>query len=536
MKIDYKNPDYMDIFAQRNKKLKNLRKSNDPKVWDALKLHYKDNPIDFICDWGCTLDPRNVELGLPTTIPFLLFDAQKQMAAWILERWKSQENGAIVKSREVGASWVFIALMCTLGLFHHGFCAGFGSRKEDLVDRLSDPNTLFEKARQFLQLLPKEFRGSFDRKKHSSHMKILFPDTGSLLAGDAGDNLGRGARYAIYGVDEAAFLTHPELVDRSLTAATNCRIDISTPQGSGNPFATKVAAGKIPVFYLHWRDDPRKDEAWYQKKCQQIDDPVIIAQELDMSFTASLENSLINHEWIQSAIDAHVTLGLDISGARLGALDVADQGRDKNAFCIRYGIMVEHLEEWSGAESDLYATTERTLGLCDQFGCDTMLYDADGLGVAIRGDGKRLNDKRDQKIKIVEFRGSGPVFDPEKDPYGMQHNYAVMRTNKDFFANYKAQSYWKLRDRFKNTHKAVTVGKDYDPENLISIPRSLKNCLKLTLELTQIQAKFSDSTGKLVIDKTPDGTRSPNLADSVMMAFSSQRQFRAFLLNGKSRK
>jgi phage terminase large subunit len=39
------------------------------------------------------------------------------------------------------------------------------------------------------------------------------------------------------------------------------------------------------------------------------------------------------------------------------------------------------------------------------------------------------------------------------------------------------------------------------------------------LELSQVTYSPS-SAGKIVIDKTPDGARSPNLADSVLIAFS----------------
>jgi hypothetical protein len=39
----------------------------------ALRQFYRDNPAQFIIDWGMTTDPRNLDYGLPVTIPFLLF-------------------------------------------------------------------------------------------------------------------------------------------------------------------------------------------------------------------------------------------------------------------------------------------------------------------------------------------------------------------------------------------------------------------------------------------------------------------------------
>jgi hypothetical protein len=71
---------------------------------------------------------------------------------------------------------------------------GFGSSKEDKVDRSGDPDSLFWKARFFLKNLPPEFRGSWDESEHSAHLRLQFPDTGSPVIGEAGDQIGRGGR------------------------------------------------------------------------------------------------------------------------------------------------------------------------------------------------------------------------------------------------------------------------------------------------------------------------------------------------------
>ncbi len=81
-----------------------------------------------------------------------------------------------------------------------------------------------------------------------------------------------------------------------------------------NPFAQKRHSGRIPVFTFHWRNDPRKDEQWYEKECLKIDNPVIVAQELDLNYQASVEGILIPAEWVQAAIDAHIKLGFLTTG------------------------------------------------------------------------------------------------------------------------------------------------------------------------------------------------------------------------------
>ncbi|MDP1260138.1 TerL protein, partial [Klebsiella quasipneumoniae] len=88
-------------------------------------------------------------------------------------------------------------------------------------------------------------------------------------------------------VDESAFLERPELVDASLSATTNCRQDISTPNGNANSFAIRRHSGKIKVFTFHWRDDPRKSQDWYEKQVELLD-PVTVAQEIDIDYNASV--------------------------------------------------------------------------------------------------------------------------------------------------------------------------------------------------------------------------------------------------------
>jgi phage terminase large subunit len=101
-----------------------------------------------------------------------------------------------------------------------------------------------------------------------------------------------------------------------------------------NPFAQKRFSGKIKVFTFHWRDDPRKDAAWYEKQLDELD-PVTIASEIDINYAASAEGLLIPSAWVQAAIGAHLKLGIKPTGMRRGGLDVADTGADKNAFTGR---------------------------------------------------------------------------------------------------------------------------------------------------------------------------------------------------------
>ena len=524
--FDFKNPDYLQVFEWRVDRLNAIRKK--PQILKMMKDFYKLNPAQFIIDWGVTFDPRNVERGLPTLMPFLLFPKQEEWVMWFLERWKNKEPGLTDKSREMGLSWLTIALSCTICLFNDGVVVGFGSRKEEYVDKKGDPKSLLYKGRQFVANLPEEFRGVWEERKHSPYMRIEFPETQSVIAGESGDGVGRGARASFYFVDESAWMPRPELIDASLSQTTNCRIDVSTPRGSNNPFARKRFGGNISVFSFHWREDPRKDDAWYQKQCKDIDDPVVIAQEIDLDYTASVEGILIPSAWVQASIDAHKKLGIEPSGLRKAGLDIADEGRDKNAFCGRYGILIEYLEEWSGKGSDIYQTVEKSFLLCDILNYPSVDYDADGLGAGVRGDAKVINAKRQHQIEFNPFRGSGEVINPEGDPFKLEmelKNREKGRTNEDFFANAKAQAWWALRRRFQLTYRAIVEKLPYTPEDIISISSTIPNLSAIITELSQ-PTYSQNGVGKLLVDKNPDGARSPNRADSIMIAFAPVKKQR----------
>lgn len=509
--MDWRDPDYAEIIAARTERLKRLRA--DPVLLEANKIYYRDHPADFIDQWGWTMNPKNSAKRLPVRLPFILFPKQRELIDWIMERWRAGEPGIITKSREIGASWIIMALQCTLCVFHKNMMFGVGSYIEDKIDRGGDPDTLFAKARQFIELLPREFRGGWANDRHcSAHMRIIFPETGSSITGQAGDDIGRGGRKAMYAIDESAHLEHPQLVDMALASNTDCRIDISTPFGMANSFAQKAHSGKIKRFDFGWRDDPRKDNAWYEKQKEELD-PVSLAQEIDCSFTASVEGIVIPFDWVQSAVDAHKHLGVEPTGIYRGALDVADEGADKNAFAARRGNMLTHCTQWSGKGSDIYATTERAFLLCDQLKLDGFIYDADGFGADVRGAAKRINELRHKgKMRVIPYRGSAGVADPDGTAAGTE------RTNKDLYENFKAQSWMGLRSRFMATHRA-RQGEPYKADDIISLDSSIPLLTSLCIQLSQPTYGMSKS-GKLLIEKNPDGIASPDMADAVCMLFA----------------
>lgn len=509
------------IFASRIEALARIR--TNPECVPLLKAYYRDNPIEFINDWGITYDPRMVAKKLPPVMPFILFPKQRKFLEWMLTMWHTGEDGLSDKSRDMGLSWCCVALASTMALFNDGFMCGFGSRKEEYVDKIGDPKSIFWKARQFLAHVPREFRGGFNDRKNAPHMLIEIPETQSMIVGEAGDNIGRGNRTSLYIVDESAFLSRPQMVDAALSATTDCRIDISSVNGLDNPFAEKRHSWPDHrIFTFHWRDDPRKNDEWYEKQKLRFN-PIIVAQEIDLSYTASKEGVLIPADWIYSAIDAHIKLNADVPNVRYGGLDVADEGVDLNCWADRKGFLLEKVETWTGRGSDIYDTSEKAVSHCYNRKCEYFQFDADGLGAGVRGDIRKINETKVGRWEVIShpFHGSGAVLSPDEEIVEGDSD-TIGRTNKDMFLNRKAQSWWQLRQRFQNTYRAVVEGLPWDEDSIISIDGSIPELNKIISELSQPTYKIRDS-GKIGINKTPPGMRSPNRADAIMIAYADAK-------------
>jgi len=341
--FDWRSPDYGPVYSERADRLARIRK--DPAMLAGLKAYYIDHPADFIHDWGMTFDPRNAEVRLPTTVPFLMFPKQREFIDFVHQRWLMREDWLAEKSRDMGVSWLCVAFAVWMWLFHQGSVVGFGSRKEEYVDRLGDPKSLFWKVRAFINFLPVEFKPKgWNEKVHAPFMRITNPENGAAIIGEAGDNIGRGNRTSIYFKDESAFYERPELIDAALSQTSNCKGDVSTPNGAGNPFYKKRKGGKIKVFTFHWRDDPRKDQAWYDKQLETLDE-VVVAQEIDINYEASVTDAFIPGALVDAA-QKNGPADVEPVGPVQWGLDVARFGDDKSVLTKRRGRVVLSQEKW----------------------------------------------------------------------------------------------------------------------------------------------------------------------------------------------
>lgn len=498
-----------------------------------VKRYYARDGVtlaDFIDDWGYTIDPRLVDSDKNPVMPFKLFPRQRELIAWIMSCLADKKAGTVVKSRDVGASWCAMALLCSLCIFRQGFAAGVGSATEIKIDRTGDPDTLFYKIRSFLEHLPPEFNAGFAVETCSADKRVSFPLTGSSITGEAGDQSGRGGRKTIYIIDEAAHFQHPKIIDKNLSRNTNCRIDISSVNGMNNSFYTRAHNSAIRRFDFTTRDDPRVTPEMLAEM-ERVMDPVTFAQEVMCDWRASLEGGIIPHEWAEACIDIDKFLGIEMTGALRAALDIADRGNDLNAMAVLRGRRIVHLSQWSGKGSDTGYSVQRAMRIAEEHGLQSFVYDADGMGgAAVHSDARLINEARvvTQATKKTPgeyftagaigthpYRGSEAVVQPEKIVPGTK------RKAKDMFANRKAQAWYEGRLACYNAWQARR-GQPYDAERLLCIPGDLPLRDLLVSQLAQATAKET-LTGKLQVDKNPDDVASPDIADAVLMALAPRK-------------
>jgi phage terminase large subunit len=282
-----------------------LAYSRSPDSPDKIRLELAfcaQNPIHWINRWCWTFDPR--ELGRANQ-PFDLWPRQEQYLQWLQAREAAQNDGLCEKSRDMGITWLSCAFALHGWLFREGYKVGFGSRKLEYVDEKGNMDSIMEKARYLYRNLPEwMLPEGFSPKEHDHYCKLINPKNGSAITGEGGDEIGRGGRASIYFIDEAASLERPELAEASLSQTTRVRIYLSTPKGSGNVFYRKrFSLPAEQVFTFHWKDDPRKNDAWYESEKARIGDDSIVAQELNIDYSGSLAGICIPAEWVRAAVN-----------------------------------------------------------------------------------------------------------------------------------------------------------------------------------------------------------------------------------------
>lgn len=484
--------------------------------WEREKAKCAADILYWFDTYVWTYDPRLVGQPGGAYVPFKLWPRQRENVLWLMDRIQASEEGLEEKSRDVGATYLCGGVSLHQWLFNPGFKATFGSRKVDYVDKKDNPDSIFAKLRIMLRRQPAEFMpDGFQWNQHDNYMRIFNPETGAVISGEGGEEMGRGGRSTVYFVDEAAFVPNAEIVEKALSGNTDCVIWVSSVNGMGNLFARKRHSILKPeqIFRLHWRDDPRKTEEWAAGKKASFSDPTTWASEYDIDYSASVEGICIPALWVESAKRlASIEPRLQPSNFGRVGLDVG-AGKAKSVAVARKGPVVAKPE--SRGDPDTTETALWGIEVAKANGASELNFDAPGVGAGVSST---LMRNPVPGLRVSAINTGNPASDKRRWPDG--------RTSDEMFGNMKAELWWMARTEFQRTHEHVLFlegkegGVEHPLTDVVSLPSGDPDSDALCLQLSLVKWERNER-GKIVIEKKEAlrrrGIASPDYADAYVL-------------------
>ena len=344
----------------------------------ALCKGDKDDPAAgfiFWCDNFVWIQNPRAEDYTKANVPFLLYDYQEQAAREIVNAIVGGYDMPIEKSRDMGLSWLVIAIF-VWGWNFHGWNLLVGSQKAENVDKRGNIKTLLEKARYIISRCPEWLVPQLTERSNDKEMLLIHPETGATFSGESNNiNFGRSDRRKAILFDEFASW---EQTDRaawqSCSSTTSCRIPLSTAntRGTNCQFFRVINNAKkkgSPYLRLHWELHPYfgKDKyttelgdlrsPWYDEQCKRASSMSEVHQELDIDYEASMGDKVFPGCSIESNVSDNVKYNPE-----LPLYISADFGLDTTAFLWwqvdnktgNIYVIDEYQNNGEGAGKDIY--------------------------------------------------------------------------------------------------------------------------------------------------------------------------------------
>ncbi|MGD9581907.1 MAG: terminase family protein, partial [Vampirovibrionia bacterium] len=277
--------DAHNVLIKRNELLNNARKSRSNMI--RVTNNCKNDIFYWLENFCYTFDPRP---NSPRNVPFIPYKYQEEVIEQLIHAISEGNDILIEKSRDMGITWCVMYVFQWYWQFFNGYNFHLGSKKQDNVDVIGDPSTLFGKLRYNLALQPLWLMPEgFNPSKHSHSMKIINPDNYNTITGESSNpEFSRSGRYSAVFFDEFAFWNYDQEAWSAAGDSTPCRIAVSTPFGKFNKFADLRFNSPISISTVHWKSHPFKTDKWYkQQQSRRTSDE--IARELDINYLLSVQ-------------------------------------------------------------------------------------------------------------------------------------------------------------------------------------------------------------------------------------------------------
>lgn len=250
--------------------------------------HEPEACVYFINNFLMTFDPRP-EAPKPD-LDFKLYPFQVD---YVIDLVKAIRNGEDIfdeKSRDMGASWLALAVRFWMWIREDGYQSKLGSRKEEYVDN-GMPDSLFGKLDYFIRtikdplILPK----GFHQKKHRTYMKLINPVNGNTISGESSNpNFSRAGRYTDILMDEIGFWPDAKASWTAAGESTRCRHAVTTPPNEPSYAKAIRFSGKVRIRTWHWRMHPHKDDDWYEwQKKRKTEEEMLHEIDISWEYTTS---------------------------------------------------------------------------------------------------------------------------------------------------------------------------------------------------------------------------------------------------------
>jgi hypothetical protein len=298
----------------------------------SLKNACAESPVWFISfacltyhqKWVDNHGEEHAVMGPAANVPFIPWHCQVAAIKDLYDCIVNGVDACVRKSRDMGASWIVVGLFQWFWQFRPNTTFMHISRKEDLVDKKGDMDSLFEKHRYLLRWQPEWLR---PRKIKDRWGILENNENGCVIVGESTTgNAGQASRKTAIHVDEAARVDSLESLDSATADTTACRIFNSTPNGPNThykririDFETGRRRGK--VITLPWWLHPQKGRG-----ATEVLDPI----KKVMVHTSAWYSLQVAR---RSAKDVAMNLDMDDDAAGDLFFDVAELEQHRQRFC-----------------------------------------------------------------------------------------------------------------------------------------------------------------------------------------------------------
>ncbi len=257
-----------EIAAERERRRERERLEGERRLTHA---QYARDPVSWIDDhvWiASKFDQAGGRVGVREVKMRLWPDQVATIEAWLdLPHLRASgelrfRNVLIEKSRQIGETWLFAALVAWL-LHHHRTRGLFmHTRAAEVSDRGWTIDSFFGRVRFIRQRLAPSLAAAdwVFRPFSTDPAAIENPATGAMVRGECQrDDPGRGGTFDWAMVDEAAHVAHGELVHAAIDdACPGGKAYLSTPEGEDNFHARLCDERPSGWEYLrlHWSTHP----------------------------------------------------------------------------------------------------------------------------------------------------------------------------------------------------------------------------------------------------------------------------------------